>query len=594
MNKNKSLRKKKKKLSPEELAFLKEQRDQKKEIRDIMRRVGFTRLTGIDGKEFVYKDRTSEIDDIFVCENVIILTEYTIGEPHLLKKSIFYNLINENVGGFIKHIIENNVFESLSVDYKNRISNKYTINQLKLRILYCSKKTISREHKDVVKGVVYFDYHIVKYFKSLSNVIKLSAKHEFLEFLEINDHDFGDNILCSATGTTNCFSGHILPEEKSSFKEGYKIISFYIDAESLLKRSYVLRQEGWRKKENVGYYQRMLDLKRITSMRKYLSEEKRVFINNIITTISESDIKLYTDQEKQHEITIGEDGNFVDGSNHTNITPAYIDIQNRCNIIGIIDGQHRTYAYHEGDDSYELYISHLRKIQNLLVTSIIFPKNESKENRLKFEANLFLEINSNQKKVGQLIQQEIQMQTMPFSSIAIGKCILNLLNEHGPLVNLIETYTYEKGKIKTASIVSFGLKPLIKIDESKTDTFYRIWDNENKRNLLSSESQDYALLDEYKKFCANKISEVLSSFKSCLDPTMWQPYNAKTSTGILTVTFINGVLNLIRLLIVNDKLADFDTYRKHLASIKDFDFKKYKSSQYRRMGEKLYNDYFNK
>ena len=110
MNKNKSLRKKKKKLSPEELAFLKEQRDQKKEIRDIMRRVGFTRLTGIDGKEFVYKDRTSEIDDIFVCENVIILTEYTIGEPHLLKKSIFYNLINENVGGFIKHIIENNVF----------------------------------------------------------------------------------------------------------------------------------------------------------------------------------------------------------------------------------------------------------------------------------------------------------------------------------------------------------------------------------------------------------------------------------------------------------------------------------------------------
>ena len=591
MNKKNS-KHKKKKLSPEELAFRKEQREQKKEIRDIMKRVGFTRLSGVDGKEFVYKDRTSEIDDIFVCENVIILTEYTVGEPHILKKSIIYDLINENVGGFIKFIIDNSIFESFSNEYKNRISNKYTINQLKVRILYCSKKTISKEHKDVVKGVIYFDYHIVKYFKSLSNVIKLSAKHEFLEFLELNESEFGDNILCSATGTTNCFSGHILPEEKSSFKEGYKIISFYIDAESLLKRSYVLRQEGWRKKENVGYYQRMLDSKKITSMRKYLSDEKRVFINNIITTISENDIKLYSDQDKRHEITIGENGNFVDGSNHTNITPAFIDIQNKCNIIGIIDGQHRTYAYHEGDDSYEQYISHLRKIQNLLVTSIIFPKIESKENRLKFEANLFLEINANQKKVGQLIQQEIQMQTMPFSSIAIGKCILNILNEHGPLVNLIEMYSYEKGKIKTASIVSFGLKPLIKIDESKTDSFYRIWDNENKRNLLVPESQDYTLLDAYKKFCANKISELLSAFKSCLDSTMWQPYNSKNSTGVLTVTFINGVLNLIRLLIENDKLANFDTYRKQLASIKSFDFKRYKSSQYRRMGEKLYNDYF--
>ena len=111
-------------------------------------------------------------------------------------------------------------------------------------------------------------------------MIKLSARHEFLEFLEVDESGFGDNMLSSSTGTTNCFSGYILPEEKSSFNEGYKIITFYIDAESLLKRAYVLRQEGWRKKENVGYYQRMLDSRKITSMRKYLSEEKRVFINN--------------------------------------------------------------------------------------------------------------------------------------------------------------------------------------------------------------------------------------------------------------------------------------------------------------------------
>ena len=73
---------------------------------------------------------------------------------------------------------------------------------------------------------------------------------------------------------------------------------------------------------------------------------------------------------------------------------------------------------------------------------------------------------------------------------------------------------------------------------------------------------------------------------------MWQTYNAKTSIGILTVTFINGVLNLIRLLIENNKLASFESYRSRLNSIKEFEFKKYKSSQYRRMGEDLYSKYF--
>lgn len=329
----------------------------------------------------------------------------------------------------------------------------------------------------------------MKYFKSLTGVVKLSARYEFMDFLGIKENEWGDNILNSSVGTTSCFSGHILPEERSSFKEGYKIISFYIDAESLLKRAYVLRQEGWRKKENVGYYQRMLDAKKIVSMRRYLSSERRVFINNIITTISENDIRMYKDQNRREEIVIDENGNFVGDNKRTNVTPAYVEILNKCNIIGIIDGQHRTFAYHEGNDVYEESIKRLRKIQNLLVTGIIFPKTESKENRLKFEAGLFLEINSNQKKVGQLIQQEIQMQIKPFSNIAVSKRILNMLNEHGALANMIELYTYEKGKIKTASVVSFGLKPLIKFDLDKNDSFYSIWNHENKKELLEANCQ---------------------------------------------------------------------------------------------------------
>ena len=588
----KSSKRKRKVLPPEEKLRRKEQRDQMKEIREIMSRIGFTRLSGIDGKEFVYDGRTSELDDIFICENIILLTEYTIGDPHILTKKIIYDKINNNTHTFIKYLLDNKIFDSFNDIYDNSISDKYTINQLRVKILYCSKKSISQEHKDNVLNVIYFDHHIVKYFKSLTGVIKLSSRYEFMDFLGIKENEWGENILDSSIIATSCFSGHILPEEKSSFKEGYKIISFYIDAASLLKRAYVLRQEGWRKKENVGYYQRMLDSKKIVGMRRYLSTEGRVFINNIITTISENDIKMYNDENKQEEIVIDENGDFVGDNKRTNVTPAYVEILNKCNIIGIIDGQHRTFAYHEGDDTYESSIKKLRKIQNLLVTGIIFPKTESQENRLKFEAGLFLEINSNQKKVGQLIQQEIQMQIMPFSNIAVGKRILNMLNDHGPLANMIELYSYEKGKIKTASIVSFGLKPLIKFDQSKSDSFYSIWDNEDKIDLLEKNCQNYTLLDDYIKFCVKGINEILSAFKSCIKNQEWKPYCAKTSSGVLTVTFINGVLNLVRLLIENNKIDGIDNYRKKLESIDEFNIKQYKSSQYRRMGEDIYNKYF--
>ena len=137
---NKREKKRKKRMSPEEKAFKKEQREQKKEIRDIMKRIGFSRLLGIDGKEFVYDGRTSELDDLFVCENVIVLTEYTVGEPHLLKKSVLYNKINSNIGNFIRFLVDNKIYDSFSNEFNDRIKPKYTVNQLILRILYCSKK----------------------------------------------------------------------------------------------------------------------------------------------------------------------------------------------------------------------------------------------------------------------------------------------------------------------------------------------------------------------------------------------------------------------------------------------------------------------
>ena len=118
-----------------------------------------------------------------------------------------------------------------------------------------------------------------------------------------------------------------------------------------------------------------------------------------------------------------------------------IEINDKYNIIGIIDGQHRVFAYHEGNDVYESTIQTLRQQQNLLVTCIIYPENETTHERNRFEANLFLEINKNQKKINSALQQEIELIVSPFSTIAIGKDILKNLNENGPLRSKLIQYS---------------------------------------------------------------------------------------------------------------------------------------------------------
>ena len=593
-NHKKTLRKKKPriKLSPEEKAKRREQKNQENEIRRILKNIGFYRLPHIDGKEFIFNDRTSEMDDIFINENVIVITEYTIGDPgnHLLKKKIFYDKINEDKREFIDFLLSCEKLNSFRKYYDENINGNYAISQLKLQVIYCSKKTISEEHKKLVDNVIFFDHHIVQYFKGLTKVIKMSSKYEFLDFLKIPFNDFGENIQSSSMDDTNKFSGHILPETKSSFKEGYKIVSFYIDAESLIKRSYVLRQNGWRDAKNVGHYQRMLETRKINGMRKYLTEKKRVFINNIISTISVDDIKLYDKDNKP--LILNSKGQFIDNdSNH--VTPTAIEIYDRCNIIGLIDGQHRTYAYHEGDDQYEKEISKIRKVQNLLITGILFPQDESEKLRLEFEANLFLEINSNQTKVRSRLTQEIELMINPFSSIAIGKKILNGLNKSGPLSNLIEQYDYEKGKIKTASIVSFALKPLVKLEDVKaSDSIFAIWSNQDKHKLKVKNNKEFELLDEYVEFSVEKIRDLLIGFKANLSKEKWSTYSPATKNGLLTVTTINGILNVLRLLIENKKVVSSKEYIQLLKGIDDYDLKRFKSSQYRKLGEDIYKKFF--
>ena len=56
---------------PEEL----EKRNHRMDIRSVFRNSGFTKVLSVSDKEFTFKGRTGDMDDVFVYENIIVLAE---------------------------------------------------------------------------------------------------------------------------------------------------------------------------------------------------------------------------------------------------------------------------------------------------------------------------------------------------------------------------------------------------------------------------------------------------------------------------------------------------------------------------------------
>lgn len=570
MAKKTTVKRKKTVLTPQE----KEQRAHVKEIQDIFLKIGFSRVPNVADKQIEFKDRKGDFDDIFVYKNIIVLSEYTITKSgslsdHLLPKKVLYDLIQNNKTEFIEYLKER--FPS----FKNELGDYYTVDHYKIVQIYCSKNYLNKEHKVHFPYLVFFDYQIVKYFKEVSNRIKLSARFELFNFFKLVSEDIGENVFSNLADYSKV-AGTVLPESSSNFKKGYKVVSFYIAPSDLLEKAYVLRQDGWN--DSFGLYQRMLVKKKMGSIRDYLVNEKRVFINNLLVTLP-SDTKI-----------IDNKGIVVDPSTLVRTQPVEIQIPNRYNTVGLIDGQHRVYAYHEdvSTSPSEKIISQLRIQQNMLVSGIIYPEGISQQEKTEFEAKLFLEINSNQANAKSELKQKIGLLLRPFSSESIARSIVMKLNEEGPLLDIFETSFFDKDKVKTTSIVSFGLKSLIKL--SGTDSMYHLWTNKDKEELLKNENSK--LLDEYKSFCTEQINNFFIPIKRITSLSNNWTSDRKNDNRVLSTTVINGFIICLRRLIANGKVGDQEYYMKQLAPISEFSFNEFKSSQYSKLADKLYKECF--
>jgi DGQHR domain-containing protein len=553
-------------------AAKREQRKHRDQIRAIFANAGFAHIADMEGKEFEFGGAKSDFDDIFIIDNIIIITEYTNSSPdkvesHLLKKGYVYSTINNDQSQFVCYLREQ--FPSLS----QRIDPVFNNENVKVIFLYCSRRELKESAKAKVAGVKFLDYVNVMYFKILTSTVRKSARYEILDFLGIAPAEFGRQVVSPHSKNSDTYSCSVLPEANSHYPLGFKVVSFYVDADALLKRAYVLRKEGWRTGGHI--YQRMIERSKVDKIRKHLIDNKGVFINNIIVTLPVGTKILDANDDT------------IDTKLIKSTTAGVVQLSTKFNSIGIIDGQHRVFSYHEGgirDDE----VAQLRAQQNLLVTGVMFPSNYGDNARAKFEARLFLEINSNQKSPKSALKQEIGLILRPFAPESIARRVLNDLNtKNGPLEGEFQKFDWEKDKIRTTTIVSYGLKPLVRIDGS--ESLYNIWPHPDRDKI----DGDDLLLESYVSFCVKEINAFMSAFKAVIPKSRWTA-DRKNSERILTTTIVNGAIACIRRLAATSKIGGFDFYRTQLAKMGEFDFAPYKSSHYNKLGADLADEYFGK
>lgn len=564
---------KKKKTNIGEKEQLRLQRKLRKDIRRIFSNAGFILLPQKDIEIDIDKQK-SDLDNVFIFENLVVIVEDTIlttkRKDHLRKKAEFFKHCNDNKNSFIKFLKTN------IPAYKNSPANNFNDSDIHLVFLYASRCEIDSEHRQRYPLLKFMDQRVLCYFLSLSKTIKRSARFEIFKFLDIDHEKIGPQK--SGTPSTE-YTGLILPEAPSGFPDGYQLVSFRIDPATLLRQSYVLRKDGWL--DNDCVYQRILITSKIMNMRKYLTETGRVFVNNIIVTLPD-DVCL-----------VAINGNTLVSAIDASVVKYSVKIRipQKAGNIGIIDGQHRVFSYHEGDDAHEPIISQMRDKQHLLATGIIFPKDMTEDDRVRFEAKLFLEINDKQTRTKAALRQVISTIVSPFDEISIAKMIVNEIAKRDPMDNILEQHFFDRGKLKTTSIVSYGMRHVAKL--SGNDSFYHVWSNRDKKDLLKGKNM--TLLGQYVKFCADEMNVFLKAFKKNIPTNMWT--TDQKISRVLTATTITGLIHCMRVLIENNKRGDLNYYDncfKKLTGKIDFTPEKftYKSSHWKDLGDKMYDSCF--
>jgi DGQHR domain-containing protein len=538
----------------------------RRKIRDTFIGAGFNYIN-TTGLHVQIGRRVIEVDAVFFYENIILICEDTTktskDKNHIRTKSEAFREIDENFSAFISKLREK------FPDYSDAL-NKYSEDRYSRFCLYFSMEELglSDDEMSMYSNLRFIYPKTLDYFIKMTQCIKYSAKYEIFRYLNISSRKIGEVI--SGTGKTEIQAPIIYPKETTGLHNGIRVVSFMMSAEVLLRTCYVLRKDNW--EDSMWLYQRLIDKTKIKNIREFLANKSEAFYNNVIVALPNN---VHFTDSKGIPKRINDMDNFE---------PCNIVLPYELNSICVIDGQHRIFAHYEGpaSDRLESKISNLRKKLHLLVTGLIFPSNMSIIERTQIQSEIFLDINSNAKRVQPDVLLHIEMIKDPLSDTGLARRVIEKLNKKKIFNNKFEMSPLETSKIKIASIIKFALRYLVTISPSDgRASFYTYW-NGDKDAMLN---KDDTALEEYIEFCAENLNLFFSAVKKN-NANAWHDPNSK----LLSVIAINGfIIAYNRQLLVNG-IKNFDFYDEKLRSF-SIDYSKigfeYTSSQYRKFSSRI-------
>ncbi|MFW5704283.1 MAG: DGQHR domain-containing protein [Nanoarchaeota archaeon] len=571
-------RTKKIKLTPEEKKERREKSSFKRKIISVFKNSGFEYLPTNNLHRY-FGDKKGEIDMAFLYENVILICEDTCTKKerdikdHLKNKKIFFDEFRKN---------ESECIDWLKEKFKEKFNKFHTYKNNRYKVFYIYipkyKLKLTPEDKKLYSNIKIIAESSLNYFKEISASIKYSAKYDIFRFLNLSLKDIG--VSTSSSDISSIEASVIAPEAFTGMEDNIKIVSFLARAEDLMQCSYVLRKDNW--EEDISLYQRLIKKNRIEKVREYIAKTKKAFLNNIIVTLPDTARFTKTLEDgSSKEIDIEE----LD-----ELQVAKLEIPKEINSICIIDGQHRVFSHYEDEDKYERTIKSLRKELHLLTTGIVFPKNMPLSLRRKFEAEIFLDINSNAKPVPKDILLHISSIKDPFSSMSVARMVLKKLNETNTFPDYFQLSTLEKSKIKSPSIIQFVLNYLVDINENK-ETLFKYWNEKEKKLLAQNNKERDRYLGLYVEYCSKYLENYFRALKSTFNED-WYDENSK----ILSVTSINGFIISLRHSLEKYGLKDYEFYKDRFSKLKiNFNKDKFEftSSQYHKFAEKIRIQCFN-
>lgn len=541
-----------------------QKRKLKNRIKSIFSNAGFFFIKS--GKtQFCLNNRDIEIDSIYIYENVLILCEDTIKTSgimdHIRTKEEAYKIIKTNFKDFL--IWLSNAFP----DYKS-IIKKYDSSKYKLFYLYFSDSELflTAEQRERY-SLKFVEPTTLNYFYKITKCTKLSSRYEIFKYLGLKKSEIGSST--NESSPKNLSTTIIYPSSSTGLKNGIRVVSFMISAESLLSVSYVMRKDNW--ENSIWLYQRLIDGDKIKKIRKFIAEKGQTFYNNIIVSLP------------SNILFKNPDGKPIDIKDITEFGSCTLEIPDEMNSVCIIDGQHRIFAHYEGDatDKYEEKIAPLRKELHLLVTGLIFPDDMEENEKIKIQSEIFLDINSNAKPVQPDVLLHIAMLKTPLSDIGIARQVIERLNKKSSFLNMFEFSTLDSGKIKIASIIKFALRYLVTITPADGKiSLYQYWTG-NKKELENGSQKE---LEEYIEFCASNLEIYFKGLK----------YNYKDqwtkNNKLLSVTSINGFIIAYNKQLRQNGIKKYEFYERCFKKL-NVDFSnerfKYSSSQYRKFSNEI-------